>query len=243
MDSRQAKEILVRYRPGETNNLDQRMGEALELARHDPKLAAWFEQHCVAHAKLPGELAVTPASAIPPPTPKADHQHIIPLNKPALIMIAMAGLVLLGAFLWSSFAPKPQNSFASYRDRMARLVQRSYPMKMLASDQSQIREYFRANGGPVDFVLPRNLDKLSGTGGAVFTWHNQPVFLLGLEAGVNTNLYLFLVNRSAFLNLPVPTKPEFKSVGKLMTASWTVGDKVYLLAGPNDEATLKNYLE
>ncbi|MDB6022172.1 MAG: hypothetical protein JWQ04_2029, partial [Pedosphaera sp.] len=97
--------------------------------------------------------------------------------------------------------------------------------------------------GPVDFPLPHNLEKFPVKGAAVFTWHNHPVSLLGLDAGGNTNLYLFLIKRSSFVNVPVPVKPEFNRVGKLMTAGWTVGNQVYLLAGPGDETALRNVLE
>ena len=247
MDSVEAKEILALYRPGDTNPPDPRMAQALELARQDPQLAAWFGQHCAAHVKLP-----EPELPKPPPAPKEqkpapeerqEDVGILPLNKAALVMIGAAVFVLLAAFAWS-YLPKPhQNSYASYRDRMARLVQRGYPMKTALTDQAQLRDYFRANAGFVDFSLPGKLEKLPGKGGAVFTWNNQPVTLLGLDGGPNTNFYLFLIKRSVFPNPPPPTKPEFVQVGRLMTATWTQGENIYLLAGPPDQAVLENYIE
>ena len=244
MDSHQAKEILARYRPGGIAT-DPQVGEALELARRDPQLAAWFEKHRATHGDTPNRPPPFTTSPNPgqPPAANADREHIIPLTKPALAMIGIAVAVLLGVFLWSLTLPKPKDAFSSYRDRMARLVQRSYPMKIAATDQAQIREYFRTNAGPVDITLPRNLEKLPGKGGAVFTWHNHPVSLLGLDAGGSTNLYLFVIKRSAFPNIPVPAKPEFNRVGKLMTASWNVGDQIYVLAGPGDEPVLRSFLE
>lgn len=233
MDRREAKEILSRYRPGETA-LDPQMGEALDLARRDPQLAEWL-------AKRLAEQANTPAEGVPPPDKKSEPQSIF--SRPSVILISIAGVILLATLIWSWMAPKPKDPFISYRDRMARLVQRSYPMTTVETDQARIREYFRTNAGPVNFTLPHSLEKLSGKGAAVFTWRNNPVGLMGFDGGGNTNLYLFLIQRSAFDNTPVPSKPEFARVGRLLTASWMVGDRVYLLAGPNDQTFLQSYLE
>ena len=248
MDSREAKQILAMYRPGDTDSPDPRMAQALQLARKDPQLAVWFGQHCAAHVALPNE----PESAQLPPEPKepkppaeAQHPEYILLNKLALIMIVAAVLLLLGAWLWPYFAPAGKNTLTSYRDRMARSVQRAYPMKIAVTDQAQLREYFRVNGGPVGFPLPKNLEKLPATGGAVFTWHSQPVALLGLDAGGNTNVYVFLIKRSVF-ETPTPSdrdKPEFEQIGRLNTATWTVGDTVYLLASPADKTAIQGFLE
>jgi hypothetical protein len=245
MDSFEAREILALYRPGDTNRLDPRMAEALELARHDPQLAIWFGQHCAAHVKLPMDAAATiPSATAPAKTgqPSDADEHIIPLNKPALFMIGAAILLLLAAFLWKSFSNPPRDPFTSYRDRMARLVQRSFPVKVALTDQTLIRQYFRSNGGPYDFVMPRSLEKFPGSGAAVMTWHAQPVSMFGLNFGGNTNLYFFVINKSTFTDQPLPITNQFSRVGRLMTASWSGSNYVYLLTGPNDTTTLQNLL-
>jgi hypothetical protein len=246
MDSQEARKILSLYRPGDTDSPDPRMAKALELARKDPQLAVWFGQHCAAHVKLANEPETAQPEALEKetaPTQAIERPDIILFHKPALFMIALTALALLAGWLWSSYSSANSNNFASFRDRMARLVQRSYPMKIAVTDQSQLREYFRANAGPVGFALPRNLEKLPATGGAVFTWHNQPVALLGLDGGGNTNLYLFLIKRAVF-SKPAPSdKPEFLQIGRLNTAAWSVGGTVYLLAGPQDNATLRGFLD
>jgi hypothetical protein len=243
MDTDEAKRILALYRPGDTDSPDPRMAQALKLAREDPQLAAWFGQHCAAHVKFAAEPEAATAPPVLKESPPADAEHTLLLNRPVFIMAAIAGLTLLAAALWSHFNSPPKNTFDSYRDRMARLVQRSDPMKTAATDQAQIRQYFRAQEGAADFSLPKNLEKLPGAGAAVFNWHSQPVSLLGLDAGGGTNLYLFLIKQSAFANPPTPGQPQFNRVGRLMTASWTLGDTIYLLTGPVDEAALKSYEE
>ena len=46
MSSAEAREVLLLYRPGTAEAADPQMAEALELARQDPELGRWFEQHC-----------------------------------------------------------------------------------------------------------------------------------------------------------------------------------------------------
>ena len=45
MNSSEAKEVLLLYRPGTADAADPQIAEALELARRDPELGRWFEQH------------------------------------------------------------------------------------------------------------------------------------------------------------------------------------------------------
>jgi hypothetical protein len=243
VDSFEAREILALYRPGDTNHLDPRMAEALDLARRDPQLAVWFGQHCAAHVKLAGEpeLLGAPAAAKPGKPAEVD-EHIIPINRTALFMIGAAGLAVVSIFLWTWLTPRPRNNFANYRDRMARLVQRSYPVKILLTDQAQIRQYFHSNSGPYDFPMPHNLEKFPGTGAAVMTWHSQPVSMMGLAAGRNTNLYIFVIKKSTFTDEFFPASTQYARVGRLMTASWAGPTNVYLLTGPNDTAALQYFL-
>src|SRR5579883_2700242 len=237
MDIREAKEILGRYQPGETTLGDPQLGEALEMARRDPQLGEWLAKHRAAQADN-GGVATAAGPGQSAEAAKDDGEHLIPFNKPALIMIGLALAIVLAALLGPLlFGPKPKDPFTSYRDRMARLVQRAYPMKSAVTDQAQIREYFRTNGGPVDFPLPRNLEKLPGKGCAVFTWNSHPVALMGFDSGgTNMNLYLFITPRSTFGKVPITTHPDYARVGRLLTASWIVGNRIYVLAGTNDQA-------
>ena len=44
MDREQAKEILLRYRPGCDDTADPQIVEALRLLDRDPELAGWFKE-------------------------------------------------------------------------------------------------------------------------------------------------------------------------------------------------------
>ena len=54
-------------------------------------------------------------------------------------------------------------------------------------------------------------------------------------------LFLFVLNRSAIKD-PPPAAPRLAKVNALLTASWTQGDKAYVLAGPEEVNFLQKYL-
>ena len=45
MNSSEAREILLLYRPGTADAAEPQMAEALEMARQNSELGHWFEQH------------------------------------------------------------------------------------------------------------------------------------------------------------------------------------------------------
>ena len=246
----EAKKILALYRPDVTDD-DPRMAEALELVQRDPELAAWFQQQCAVFDAIRSKLKSIPV-------PQGLHRqiiaentagtHVLSLTNRLLLASAVAALILLAGIIWMQVKPNSQNTFDGYRNRMASSIQRTYAMDMHERDQAKIREYFAGKDAPADYVLPKNLDKLPGEGGMVLKWNDHQVCLLCLDASNNSgsrnDLYLFMANRSVLPGAPAAGKqPQFKSFNKLTTVTWTVGDRVYLLAGTGDEAELRKYLE
>lgn len=251
MDSRQAREILVLYRPGTTDAADPRMAEALEQVKRDPELTAWFEEHCAVYAAIRGKLKEIPVPANLKRTiiiGRAEHARLIPLPGSAKILLAAAAIVLLTTVCWFVFkVPRSPYTFARYRDRMARSVQRSTTayMKMHSTNQADILQYFRASNVPADFPIPRSLEALPGEGGSVLSWDTHPVEMLCLNGGLDAtghtnNLWLFVMDKSSVPDAP-GNAPQYLQVGNLMTVSWTAGDKIYLLAGRGTEDELSHY--
>src|SRR5581483_1201863 len=205
MDSRQAKEILMLYRPGSADAADPEVAEALEAVQRDPELAVWFEQHCAVYNAIRGKLKSIPVPAdlkrriLEKPV---DHRRIIQLFRPALLIpVAAAALIFLVAVWWFMSTGK-SSTFVRFRDQMARMVQRRvYFRTMVTGDQVQIGEYFRTNGAPPDDALPGNLQKLPPEGGAIVPWENHPIAVLCLDArekgvGEKNALWVFMAKNS-----------------------------------------------
>ena len=251
MNSRQAKEILFFYRPGTADRDDPEFAPALELASHDPELAAWFEQHCALHQALRSKFKQISV-------PEGLKEQILSerkaltarhaQRKSALLAAGAAALFLLiGIGAWY-LQPPPDNSFGAFQSRMARKVLREYPTMDLATDDlGQIRQYLARNGPHGDYVLPKPLEKTAGTGCAIFPWHGRSVSMVCFNSTKKTtpkgpDLFLFIVDRSALAQAPAANSPLFTQIKSLATASWTSGDKTYLLAGLGNEQFLKQYL-
>ena len=249
MDSQRAKEILALYRPGSTDAVEPPMAEAIEQAQRDPELVAWLEQQKSVNAAIRAKLKAIPI-------PRGLQRQIIlsrkespraaPLPGAVKIAAAAVALVIVSASAWFAFSPTPsQVSFQNYRERMVGKVQRGVPyMQMFATNQEEILDYCRKQGGPADFVLSTNLEHLAAIGGAVLNWNGQKVTLLRFNAGeegTTNDLWIFVIGKGALPD-PPPTKTKFATVGGLMTASWSAGSHVYILTGVGTDTDLQKYL-
>ncbi len=251
MNSRQAKEILFFYRPGTADCDDPQFAPALELVGRDPELAAWFEQHCALHQALCSKFKQISV-------PEGLKEQILSerkvrtvrhaQRKATLLAVGAAALFLLiGIGAWH-LQPPADNSFGSFQSRMARKVLREYPTMDLATDDlGQIRQYLARNGPHGDYVLPKPLEKTAGSGCAIFPWHGRSVAMVCFNSRKDAtpkgpDLFLFIVDRSAVAQAPTANSPQFAQIKSLATASWSSGDKTYLLAGLGNEKFLKQYL-
>jgi len=251
MDSREAKKILALYRPGGIDATDPKMAEALEAAQRDPELAAWLEQHCAVFNTIRAKLREIPVPADLKRRiilEKPSHRRIIPLPVAVQLLAAAAAIAALIAIASFWFTVPKANISDTFRRQMASKIERGYAMNFHADDQDKIRAEFLARNAPVDYVLSSNLTRLPGEGGAVFLFDNHQVEMLclydGRDAqGHKNSLWLFVTNKSLLPAPPPPGKTEIVPEGDLMTATWTAGNKVYLLAVNGDAKTLQKYLE
>ena len=253
MDSLQARQILALYRPDTTDAADPLMAEALDQVKRDPDLAAWFDQHCAVHRAIRARLKSVPVPANLKReiiVARADHPRIthlgriIPLPPAAKILLAAAAVVVITAIAWFQFNSRPaENTFARYADRVVRSVQRAGApyMQMYATNQSDVLTYFKSKDRPADFSLSDSLKQLPAAGGSAITWNNHPVEMLCLKGNAG-NLWVFVMDKNVLPDAP-GSKTQFRKIGNLMTASWSSGDKVYLLAAAGTDEDLKKYLE
>ena len=238
MNKDQAKDVLLLYRPGTDDREDPEIAQALEMVKRDPELATWFAQHCAFQEAAAGAFERIPV-------PEGLRQQILSerkahfslgFKKPiAVLAVAVAAiLVSLGLTRYYS-RPTENNSFSNFRSRMASKILREYPvMDLKTNDLDAIRSFLVAKGDG-NYTLPAQLKQASGTGCAIFPWHGKKVSMICMNSGKNAapmtpDVFLFVVDRSAVQDPPPDNAPEKAPVGKLATASWTSGDKIYVLA-------------
>lgn len=246
MNRSEAKEILQFYRPGCDDANDPQMVEALALAVRDPQLGEWLEDHkqfqTAVRKKLQEiEVPVTLKDRI-----LAERKTIRPQvwwREPFLLATAAAIVLLIGvgiAIVGVSMRPRAQDRFADYKNRMVSSALREYRMDIISADLGEVRRLIATRGAPTDFSIPKKLAQLPLTGGGVLHWHNHPVAMVCFNRGNNQMAFLFVMDRSAVKDPPAAA-PKLARVNKLLAASWSEGEKTYLLAGPEEADFLGKY--
>jgi len=122
MTRKEAQEILLLYRPSFDDPDDEPMQEALDLARQDPELAAWFEQHCQLQRKL---VAVFKEIRVPEGLKEqiiSERKSRFAIGKQRLTMAAACVCILASALLIAGqlglLRLRPSDTFASFRERV-----------------------------------------------------------------------------------------------------------------------------
>ena len=252
MNNPQAKEILALFRPGTADEQDAAFVQARELAKTDPELAQWFDEHCEAYLILRRKFRAIP---IPPGLQEqilAERKIRRPFFQRywgPLLAAAAAVALLIG--IESGFRPLHglTDRFPAYRKRMTESALRSYSMDLTAADPVLIRNFLRQRNAPADYSLPAGLKTAAVAGCVISSWQGSPVSMIcfksgrPLPPGEQSDLWLFVTDRKAVSEAPAAEAPVFARVNKAATASWSLGNQCYLLAAAGDEAFLRKYLQ
>ena len=253
MNINEARNLLLLYRPGTADADDPQIAEALALAKREPELAAWLEEHCARQAVLrAGFRQITPPPGLKEQIISEQAAQGRALRRRSHLTLAgMTAVVvaLIGFLTWPRTPPPAaDDTLAVFQQQMAGIALRGYGMDLTTNDPAPVRAYLARNKAPADYVLPAALQKAAMAGCAIEGWQNAKVamscFRTGrpLPSGQASDLWLFVVDRSALKNAPAAGPPRFATVNRLATAVWTQGDKVYLLGTEGDEPILRQFL-
>ncbi len=247
MTRAEAQEILLLYRPDMDEAVDPQMAAALDLARRDPELGRWFDEHCAfqkamrekfQQIEVPTDLKRRLLAQM-----NSEDKIIRPAiwwRQPAWLAAAAAVILVIGIVaMWSR--PSSSDGFANYESRMVSGALRQYQMDIRTNNLEAVRHTLEALGAPGGYSIPKGLQRLSLTGGGALRWQDNPVAMVCFDRGDKQMLFLFVMNRAAIKDPPSET-PTTGVVRGLFTASWSEGDKVYLLAGPQEADFMAKYL-
>ncbi len=252
MNRDDAKNVLLLYRPATADVADPQMAEALVLVKQDAELGRWFNEYCARQEVLRAKFRAIPVPAGLKEqiiSEQAVREKIIPWRR-NMVLTAVAAVVVVSfvlAAFW--FQPRPgDNTLAIYQNRMVGVALRGYAMDLATNNSEQIRAFLNQNHAPADYVLPAPLKKVALTGCAVESWQGTRVSMIcfrtgkPLPPGQAGDLWLFVVDRASVKNAPAAGPPQLAKVNALLTATWTQGDKLYLLGTAGDEQTLRQLL-
>ena len=251
MNADEAKTILLLYRPGTADADDPQTAGALALAKREPELARWLEEHCARQAALQAKFRQLTAPAGLKEqivSEQAAREKISSWRRNAILAVAAAIVALVALMpLWFPQQPK-DDTFAIFRSRMIRIASLGYRMDLATNNPAAIRAYLVQHSAPADYVLTTALEKTVTTGCAVENWRRAKVSMIcfqtgrPLPPGQSSNLWLFVIDQTAVKDVPEANVPRFAQVNNLMTATWTAGGKLYVLGMEGDEAALRQYL-
>jgi len=248
VNSQQAKDILLLYRPGVPEPDQPELAAALDLARRDPELKQWLQEHEATQQALRARFRAIPVpEGLREQILSERHAHLAaPKRRKAIMALTVAALALiLMAVLFDFVRPHEDKSFANFQSRMIRTAARQYPkMDLEARDPDQIRNYLLQHQAHGDYVIPAALDRTARTGCALLQWQVKPVSMVCFHSSTNSaaniaDLFLFIINRSDVPNAPAAAVPQFAQTNRMATASWSDKDKTYVLAGWVDESFLR----
>jgi len=248
VNSEQAKDVLLLYRPGTDDGQDPEIAQAIEVTKRDPELAAWFAQHCAFQEAATGAFQRIPV-------PEGLREQILSerkahfnlgFKKPlAVLAVAMAAVVVSLSIAHFHSRPSENNEFANFRTRMASMILRTYSnsqMDLVTNNMEAIRGYLASNRGHAGYSLPPQLAQATSTGCAILPWHGKRVSMVCMNSGRNRapmtpDLFLFIIDRSALENAP-ESSPQKVLVNGLASASWSSGDSTYVLLASADASPL-----
>jgi hypothetical protein len=252
MNRDDAKSILLLYRSGTADAADPQIADALALVTQDAELARWFGEHCARQEVLRArfrQIAVPAGLREQIISERTAREKIIVWRRYPAITAAAAIIVILLAWatVWRQL-PAPDNTLAIYQNRMVGVALRGYAMDFATNNPAQIRAYLEQNHAPADYVLPAPLEKITMTGCAIQSWQGMKVSMIcfrtgkPLPPGQPGDLWLFVVDRASVKKAPSTGPPQLARVNQLMTATWSQGDKLYLLGTAGDEQTIQRLL-
>jgi uncharacterized membrane protein YbaN (DUF454 family) len=238
MNNQEARLILQAYRPDGQDASDPLFAEALEQVRRDPELQRWFAQQNSLDVRVQALLEV----AIPVPRRlKSDLLALRKISRPApwwfqpMKLAAAAAVVLLLGLAVFFLLPQKQTQFASFRETMARYSAQTQEHIVFEShDLAEIQQWLQGQGIETSFDLPAALPGRSAQGCRVVDWNGRRATMICFMLK-GEHMDLFVMDRAGLPDLPDTSAPQYAKAGDLMTATWSEGDKIYLLTGENKE--------
>ena len=243
MNNLEARRILELYRPG-LDDGDPQFADALALARRDPQLGRWLEEHAALHMAIRGKLKAVEVPADlqqrllrrPPTVRRAGVWWLRPSMAAAAATVVLVALALFWA------RSRESVSFVAFRAEMVAFVSEDYKLDLQTESFEQVRRALIDNDYPSLASLPPAMAKLELEGGCRLHWRGHKVALICTEAAEDHDVWLFLVDRAAVPDAPLQKSLRFATLGRMATATWTQDDLVYLLVVEGDEETLRRYL-
>lgn len=229
MNNDEAKFILQAYRSSGSDAGDAVFAPALEQARRDPALAAWFERERAHDAAVTAKLReiAPPAdlrAAILAGGRATARQRPGRWRLPAWIgLAASVALIVTAALFW--LQPAQAEEFEDFAVDYA-----SGPFRLTnhQADMVKLQGWLAERQAPLPLRMPAGCQKLQTLGCRTVEYRGKSVSLICFERG--REYHLFIARRADYPNLRECPQPEFKAKGDWVSAHWSDSENCYVLA-------------
>ena len=239
MTTQEAKLILQAYRPGSADEADPVFSEALELARIDADLGAWLERQSAFDQIMGRALQheIPPAGLRDAILARKTSPQALKQSKPyralSMLVSLTAALVLFVGIASFHHGSNGMTAAAFSREALDIKEQGKIALEKMSSDPQTLRKWLADRGAPSDFVLPRGLNGVPSFGCQSFTMGGTKVSLICFDLGNNQVAHLFVVDTSALTDTSHSSLPRMHEDKGLAFATWTSGNKCFVLTGDN----------
>lgn len=160
----------------------------------------------------------------------------VPFWRTPRALALAAGLALLATgLIFLARAPREDQTYAGFRNRMIGFALREYRMDIHTNSFPAVEQFLTAKGTPSDLKLPPTLAQAPVKGGAALTWQGKPVSMVCFDRK-ETTIYMFVVDQPTgaanFAHQDLPDKG-------VATATWTSAGKTYFLAAKLPQSELE----
>jgi hypothetical protein len=247
MSNDEAKFLLTAYRPGGRDAHEPAMAAALEQAKRDPALAAWFEREQAHGAAVAAKLrAVAPPAALRDAilagARASETSSARPprawWRQPGWLAAAAAIAVLLSVATWWRFLPVSGGSFEEFA---VNFVDRGFRLQKHSADLTELKTWLAAQRGPLPSALPAEFARLRALGCRTLDFRGGAVSLVCFERS-GKEFHVFVAPRDDPPDFPATAAPRFREHGKLVAAAWSDAKQHYVVVSDADLAALKRLL-
>jgi hypothetical protein len=245
MESEQAKIILSAWRRGDATEGDALLEQALARMESDSELAEWF----AGQQDFDDEMRSAMRSIEPPSHLRESilaAAKVVPIEPrrtfhPAWLAIA-AGLVLAVGVAFFLIPRGNTLQLVTLKAQIPKLTAaHEHTFTARKGGWNSARAWLAKNGGAADFAFPPGLTALGGVECEVVSIEKVNVTILCFQAGDRRTTHLYVLDRSRLANPPPTGSPEMLQMGDFATASWSQGDRSYILAQRGSVAELSAF--
>ena len=250
MDKEQALAILRSCRSGGRHPDDPEIAAARAVVAQDPDAHHFLEgEHAlddaIAHQlgglqPPPGlKESILAGLALPEPSPRP----AVPRRRAVLMAVSLLIVSTLAAVVWLPVLTSRPDSFASFLTEMRDFLPQGFRLHYANADLAAVARWFAETHDIAHYQVPLALaTQTRATGCRTIDWYGQKAALICFYTSDGKVVHLVVLDRAAVPDPPTSARPSYARRDQWTSATWSAGDKAYLVLSTLDEARLRALL-